>query len=120
MTHPDTALATALQAASSFAVATPATSGRWPANGRRIEALSPFATQAGGEAEAARVAALFDAPLVRDRAVVPGRVRDLTRRCIRLKAEGLDYPAEGALVIVLGAAEQENGTTVLTVLRRLG
>jgi len=115
----DSTLAAALQRDSTAATAVPASAGRWAAQGRAVEAVSPFATAAGGTAEAARVAALFDGPIVRDRVVVPGRVRGVTKRCIRLEASGLDYPPEGALVIVLGAAEQENGTTVLTVIRKL-
>lgn len=117
--RPDSRLATALQSASSRAVATPAGAGKWPAQGRAIESLSPFATAAGGQAEADRQAAFFDGPLVRDRIVVPGIVRGLVKRCIRVTAPGLDYPEDGSLAIVLGAAEQQNGTTVLIVLRKL-
>lgn len=83
-----------------------------------ITVPTPFATEAGAAAEGARVAEFMGGPLVRDRAVVAGERRDLARRCIRLSG-GLDYRAAGELVFVIGVAEQTNGTSVLTVLRRL-
>lgn len=95
-----------------------AEAGAWAGRGRQLAVTSPLATREGAAAEGSRLLALFGGPLVRDRAVVDGERRNLARRCIRLRG-GLDYSAAGDLVFVLGVQEQANGTTILTVLRRL-
>lgn len=114
----DQGYAAELKAANlTVALATP-DAARWAAQGVSASALSPFADPAGAAAEAARRAAFLAGPLVRDRAVVQGEQRALIGRCIRLAGTDLGYSA-GELVFVVGVAEQDNGTTVLTVLRRL-
>lgn len=99
-------------------VATAASVDAWGARGAAIEALTPFADAAGAAAELARLQAFHAGPIVRDKAVVPGERRDLLHRCITLVGGQLGYDA-GVPAFVIGVAEQDNMTTVLTVLRRL-
>jgi len=89
---------------------------RWGGRGVTAGApIAPFATPAGGAAELARRQAFFGQPLVRDRLVVPGERRDLIGRCVRTGGAA----GRGDLVFVIGVAERDDATTVLTVLRRL-
>ncbi|WP_426255426.1 hypothetical protein [Sphingomonas sp. DC2300-3] len=90
---------------------------RWP-RGRTIAVATPFATVEGAQAEGARLTAFYAAPLVLDRAIVVGRRADLWGRCIAVDYARYGY-APGDLVFVIGAQELDNGTTQLTVLRRL-
>lgn len=107
-----------LKAPSLVAAATAATAADWGARGVSIAALTPFADPAGAANELARLQAFHAGPIVRDRAVVPGERRDLIGRCVTLAGAQLGYDA-GVLAFVIGVAEQDNNTTVLTVLRRL-
>ncbi len=90
---------------------------RWPTQGLTASAVSPFATDIGAQAEAVRRAAFLGGPLVRDKAVVLAADRDLIGRCVRLTGTGL--AAAGEAVFVIGVIEQDNGSMVLTILRRL-
>lgn len=92
---------------------------RWPTQGIAAKGLSPFQTPEGASNEGARRAAFRGAPLVRERATVPGRHSALFGRCITLRAAQLGYAAGGERVYVMGAEELDNDTTALTVLRRL-
>lgn len=107
-----------LKAGSLQAGAIAATAGEWGARGIGVEVLSPFTTAAGAANELARLAAFHAGPIVRDKAVVAGERRDLLHRCIVLAGAQLGYDG-GVLAFVIGVAEQDNMTTVLTVLRRL-
>lgn len=91
---------------------------RWQAIGATAERGAPFATAAGALAEAQRRLA-WAGPLAIDTAVVPGERRDLIGACVTLKASALGYAAAGEAVLVIGVEEQANGTSVLTLLRRL-
>lgn len=91
----------------------------WGEAGATATIATPFADRAAAQAMAQFFAELLGAPLVQDRAIVPGERRDLLGRCLRLSADQLGYAAGGEIVIVVGVAEQANGTTELTVLRRL-
>ena len=77
-----------------------------------------MATIAGGQAEAARQLAFQTGPKVRDTAIVAGRRRDLIGKVITGQIGKLGYD-DGVPAFVIGAAEQTDGTTVLTILRRL-
>ena len=90
---------------------------QWPA-GKQVEMTSPMATIAGGQAEAARQIAFQAGPKVRDTAVVAGRRGDLIGKAITGRIAKLGYD-DGVPAFVIGAAEQTDGTTVLTILRRL-
>ena len=114
----DQGFAAWLKAGAYTLTATPADAGRW-GEGSSVASRSPFATVAGARAEADRLAAFFGRPIVRDRAVVDGRARRLIGRCIRLVSDDLGYGAPGRVVLVVGVAEQDNNTSVLTILRRL-
>ncbi len=95
-----------------------AAAARFP-KGRTITSSSPFATEAGAQAEGARLAAFYAFPLVEDVAIVAGARADLQGRCIAADCRRLDY-RPGDLVFVIGAQELDNGTTSLTVLKRVG
>lgn len=97
----------------------PADAGRWAQQGKSITSSTPFAEEVGAQAEGARVATFLSGPLVRDRVIVAGERRDLWARTVRVRSDRLDYSEAGELVFVIGFAEQPNGTTVLTVLRKL-
>lgn len=91
---------------------------RWQEIGATAEAPSPFATSAGALAEAQRRLA-WAGPIAIDTAVVPGERRALIGRCITLQSSDLGYAAEGEAVLVIAVAEQDNNTSVLTLIRRL-
>ncbi|KQO58837.1 hypothetical protein [Sphingomonas sp. Leaf257] len=95
-----------------------ASAARFP-KGRTITSASPFATEAGAQAEGARLAAFYGYPLVEDVAIVAGARADLQGRCIVADCTRLDY-RPGDLVFVIGAQELDNGTTSLTILKRVG
>ena len=82
------------------------------------EIISPLATKAAAEAEAARQIAVLGGVLVEDRHVVAGARRDLIGKCITLQGDQLGYDA-GVAVFVIDADEQEDNLTALHVLRRL-
>lgn len=82
------------------------------------EIITPFAASASADAELTRQAGLFDGALAQDTAIVSGRRSDLAGKCVTLTADLLNYNA-GADVLVIQAAEQDDGTTLLTVLRKL-
>lgn len=92
---------------------------RWP-QGVTASGPSPFVTPAGAASEGQRRAAFLQGPLVRDRLVVLGEARALIGRCVRIVVDGLDY-ASGAAepVFVLKVEERADGTSILSVLRRL-
>lgn len=91
---------------------------RWPL-GAKAGGVTAFATKPGAMAEAARRLALTGTPYVRDIAVLPGLRRDLIGRCVMLVSDNLDYVPGGNRVFIVAVAEQENGTTIATVLRKL-
>lgn len=95
-----------------------AAAARFP-KGRTITSASPFATEAGAQAEGARLAAFYAFPLVEDVAIVAGARADLQGRCIAADCRRLDY-RPGDLVFVIEAQELDNGTTSLTILKRVG
>lgn len=90
---------------------------RWQDIGAIAERPSPFATSTGALAEAQRRLA-WAGPLAIDKAVVPGERRDLIGQCVTIKAATLGYDA-GVAVLVIEVVEQDNGTSLLTILRRL-
>jgi len=92
---------------------------RWSTQGVAIAASSPFATEEGAAAEAARVLALMADPTVQDELLVVGRRSDLTGHCITGVGGGLDYDPAGESLYVLRARELADNTTALVVLRRL-
>lgn len=93
---------------------------RWGARGKTSTALSPIAFKADADAVAADQLAFFGgASIVVDRHLVAGARRDLIGRPTRLTGNQLGYDAIGQHVFVIGVDEQPDGTTYLTVLRRL-
>jgi len=90
----------------------------WGDRGITSKGLSPYALHDDAAAECDRQATfLCGSPLVRDRALVPGRRCDLVGKVITIKIARLGYDA-GIAVFVLGAEESDSETT-LTVLRKL-
>jgi hypothetical protein len=82
------------------------------------EVISPFAASSSADSELARQVSFLKKALAQDFAVIKGRRADLVGRCISLKGDQLNYGA-APTVLVIGAAEQDDGTTQLTVLRML-
>jgi hypothetical protein len=82
------------------------------------EIISPFASSSTADSELARQVSFLKKALAQDVAIVKGRRSDLCGRCIALKGDQLNYNA-APTVLVIGAAEQDDGTTQLTVLRML-
>lgn len=89
----------------------------WP-NGRKLTAISPFATRDAALAEGARRAAFLGGAKVQDKVVVPGRRRDLLGRVVALTGQRGGYSAEPVAALVIGYQEQAE-TTTLFVIRRL-
>lgn len=102
-----------------FVTATPAIAASWPGRGVETEITVPYNNRASALAEGDRQALFLGGPNVKDRLLVPGARKDLIGRAFTAKGDRLGYTAAGVAVFVLAAEEQDNGTTVLTVLRRL-
>jgi hypothetical protein len=84
-----------------------------------VEFTTPIDAVADADAEAARTLAIIAGPNVKDRVLVRGQRRDLLNKCVTIKSARQGYSGAGTKVFVLGATEIENGTTLLTVLRKL-
>lgn len=84
--------------------------------------LSALGIKADAATEAARTIAFMSGPLVKDRALVVGRRRDLLLKVVTIttRTARLGYDTAGVIAFVIGVAENDNGTTSLTVLRKLG
>lgn len=80
--------------------------------------ISPLAFKADAQAEAIKQAQFLAGPIARDKAIVKGYRKDLIGQLVTLFADRLGYEP-GPSVFVVGAAENDNGTTTLTVLKRL-
>lgn len=80
--------------------------------------ISPIAEKAPAQAEATRQAQFLAGPIAQDFHIVKGQRRDLIARSITVIGDRLGYEA-GVNVFVIGAAELDDGTTRLTVLKRL-
>lgn len=93
------------------------TAAAWVAQTNERKAISPYALHAAASAEAVRQAAFYGGPMVRDKAIVPGRRRYLIGRAFTLTHARLGYAA-GKVCYVIGAQERE-ADTVLTIVRRL-
>ncbi|MBA2717740.1 MAG: hypothetical protein H0U52_00665 [Chloroflexi bacterium] len=91
----------------------------WGDRAVTIEQQSPIDLKAEAQVEAARIVAFMSGPLVKDRVTVKGRRRDLLHRVITATGNRVGYTLAGVVAFVIGVAENENGTTSLTVLRKL-
>jgi hypothetical protein len=91
---------------------------QWP-KGSEAVIMSPILTRANAVTEATRQAAFLGGPNAKDRVLVKGLRRDLIGKCITVKNARLGYGGVGAKVFVLGAQENANRTTTLTVVKRL-
>lgn len=80
--------------------------------------MSPLVNTVDANDEAAAQAAFMAGPLARDLVIVKGRRSDLFLRAVTITGDRLGYEA-GDAVFVLDAREQDNGTTILKVLKRL-
>lgn len=81
------------------------------------EIISPLATLAGANAEAARQFAFLKGPNVEDKITVPGARRDLAGKVITAKGKAGDY-ADGVPALVIGYREDDT-TTDLFIIRKL-
>lgn len=102
-----------------FVTASPAIAASWPNKGVETEITVPFNNRAAAVAEGDRQALFLGGPNVKDKLLVPGARKDLIGKAFTAKGDRLGYTAGGIVVFVLAADEQDDGTTVLTVLRRL-
>jgi hypothetical protein len=80
--------------------------------------MSPLAFKADADAEVVRQASFLRGPIAKDVHVLPGKLSSRVGRIVTIKNPKLGYAA-GVDVFVLGAVENENGTTTLTVLKRM-
>lgn len=89
----------------------------WIGRGVETEIVTPFSGKASTVAEITRQVGLLAGPTVRDNVVVPGARKDLLARTVTIRGDRLGYTAAGVACVVLGVVEQDNGTTILNVLR---
>lgn len=102
-----------------FVSATPDNAAAWAATGTTSEVISPIASGADAQVEAARQAEFLKGPRARDAIVVPGLRRDLMCRAITVRGDRLGYE-NGAVVFVIGYSENRSSrTTTLNVIKRL-
>lgn len=102
-----------------FVTSVPAGAAAWAGKGVESEIVSPIVARAAAVTEADRQSAFLSGPNVKDRVLVLGWRKDLYGKPITIKGDRLGYTPAGVVAFVLGVEEQDNGTTVLTVLRRL-
>ena len=91
MTAVDGSLAAWLKAEALYAVTTPPGVAWTPDQAVDVQFQTPYDTRVDALAEAARSAAVFGGPNVKDRVVVKGRRRDLLFKCIYIKGDRLGY-----------------------------
>lgn len=82
--------------------------------------LSALANGADAATEAAAQSAFLAGPLAIDNAIIKGQRQDLLGQVITLTGDRLGYGGAGKSVFVISVAENENGTSTLKVLRRMG
>lgn len=93
---------------------------RFPTQGSSTEITTCLGTKAGADAEGARQAGfLGGGAIVKDKVIVMGRRKDMAGKAWTLAGDRMGYEAGGAAAYVLGAQENPNGTTTLTVLKKL-
>ena len=90
----------------------------WGDKGQASTIVSPIALKADADTEVVRQAQFLAGPMVKDRHVVKGKRRDLIGKAVVVQADRLGY-AGGAVAFVIAASETPDGTTTLTVLKRL-
>lgn len=83
------------------------------------EVLSPIAAAADADLEAARQLAFLAQPLAEEVIEVEGELVGLLGTCQRIACDRAGY-ADAPAVLIIGAEEQDCGTTRLTVLRPMG
>lgn len=117
----DPGFANWLRAGALYVAAASPNAAAWAGKGIETEIVSPYATRPGGLAEATKEAAFLAGPLVRDTVVIAGARKDLIAQPVTLTMvlARLGYTAGGVAAFVLGAQEQDNGTTILNVVRSL-
>lgn len=103
------------EATKASAVSAPAAA--WANDAATRDTISAFANKADADAEAARQIAFLEGPRVTDILSVAGQRHDLIGRPVTLRSAGMGYDA-GVTVFVL-SAEEADGRTNLTVIRRL-
>lgn len=113
----DTGLASYLKS-STLKTSALATGVAWGTRAVTIEQQSALDLKADAVAQAAVTLAFVGGPLVKERVVVKGRRRDLLLRAVALTGTRLGYTATAIAAFVIGVAEQGNGTTLLTVVRK--
>lgn len=91
----------------------------WGERGVAVDFLTAVDTKAEATVEGERIAAFMGFPVVKDAVAVKGQRRDLLGRVVNLTGDRLGYSASATAVFVCGVNEAENGTTVLSVLRKL-
>ena len=115
----DAGFAAWLKSESLFVSAAPANAAAWAGRGEESEVRSLLVNKADALAEAARQAGFLGGPNARDRHVVPGARKDLLGKTITIRGDRLGYTAAGVPAFVLGVVENDNGTSTITVLRKL-
>jgi hypothetical protein len=118
-TSVDSGFASWLKGGALWLTVLPANAAAWAGKGVESEIVTPYATRADALVAGAAQADILSGPNVRDAVEVLGARKDLLGKLITLKGDRLGYTSAGVYALVLGVEEQENGTTILTVLKRL-
>lgn len=114
----DAGYALRLKSQAAYVSTVPAGAPAWGERGVETETISPLALAADAVDEAQRQANFLGGPLAVDRHVVQGRRRDLMLKPTTVVGDRLGYES-APLVFVIGVVENGNGTSTLTVLKRL-
>lgn len=96
----------------------PAIKASWGTTARASQINSVISGGIDAQEEAERELDFLGQPLALEQLTVPGLKYYLLGRTVRLLADRVGY-ATAPRVLVIGAAEQEDGTTQLQVLRRM-
>ena len=115
----DTGLADYLKAESLFTTATPV-GVAWGDRGFAFEMNTPIDNRTEAITAAGRFAGFMGGPMAKEAVEVLGRRQDLLGKAVAVTGDRLGYTSAGTTVFVIGVAETEIGSTILTVLRRLG
>lgn len=102
-------------ATKSIAVSVTATA--WGTDSAVRDTISAFSDKASADAEAARQIAFIEMPKVIETLSVVGQRYDLIGRPVTLTSQGMGY--EAGLTVFVIAAEENEGRTILTVIRRM-
>lgn len=93
--------------------------GSWGDKAKDSTVITPLANEGDAAVEADRQASFLSGPLARDTHIVKGARADLIGKVVSIEGDRLGYVGGSNAFVIRAAENDANGTTQLTVLKRL-